>query len=53
MEKFLKIILGFALCLLMVPIGTFISFFENESWSDSVGKYSLFLIKGEFEKLPE
>lgn len=54
MKRLFRIILGSALVVFPLCIGTYIWLWEDtESWSDSVGQLSWYLVSGQWDKLPE
>ena len=53
MKKKLRIIFGTCFFIVPMAIGTFIWLFTEDKWNDTVGKYSWWLISGQWEKLPD
>ncbi len=55
MKRFLRICIGTSLFVAPMVLSTWVWLFvsNKESWTESVGKFSWYLISGQWEKLPE
>ena len=53
-KKIIRILFGLPLAVIPMLLASWVWLFDSEeSWKDTVGKYSWYLISGQWEKLPE
>lgn len=55
MKRILRILVGITLGIIPMLLATWIWLFDsnNETWSESVGKYTWYLVSGDWDELPE